>query len=202
MDVALKRSKREAGDPLTDRQFIKEQQAYEHSWRVGNPFALQLLCPMAVIHSRYFLAMEYVPSGDLYNYVAALEDYSRHVRARGKPHYPHYEGVHVAVARFVAAQFMLFFDYAGLTAPAEAGVQDSEEIGPFIAWDIKLENVLITADGGIKVGGEWVGLPNPEYGQYNCGPGLRLRVRPHLRAGPGPDQGPRRCGRGSAKRLP
>lgn len=135
-------------------QFHAEQRASTHSRRVQNCYAMQFLCPLIASPTgrSLCLAMEYMPRGDLYNLLASLEEHSESMRSGAKPHYPVFQGVHTAAARLVAAEFMVFFESADRTAEPESGVEGSKEAaGPFLALDIKLDNVLVTESGSIRV---------------------------------------------------
>ena len=98
---------------------------------------------------RLYLVMEYAPRGDLLDYINARIAYFQYMRKEGgQPTYPVYTGVHVAAARYIAAQLMVFLQFSSRTA---RGRLMTEPIGPYITWDLKLENILVTSKGGIKV---------------------------------------------------
>lgn len=148
--MVLKKSLENKHNEMTSKQFHSEQYASEHSRRISNPYAVKLLCPMIKTELQHlYLASEYVPGGDLDGYLSALNVHSSLMREENTD-YPIYRGVHEAAARFLAAQFMAFFGLAD--EKVKSGEGGEKAIEPFLAWDIKLANVLITAEGGIKVG--------------------------------------------------
>lgn len=145
--LAIKRSRNSLENTEVE-QFHAEKKAFDHIQRVDNPFALHLRCPMITTPHHIYLAMELAPGRDLFEFFDAHIDYAEHVREMDGQ-YPDFFTVHVAVARFIAAQFLLFFKSADKTAEAKG---TDEAIGPFLALDIELDNVLLAGNGGIKVG--------------------------------------------------
>ena len=75
---------------------------------------------------------------------------------------------------FIAAQIISLLQFADRKAPSADG---HPSIGPILLWDIKVDNLLIEADGGIKV--DWGSKSEGSDRQFSV---YRLRPRARLPA--------------------